>query len=505
VQNQGVFNKIYPKRGLPFHIKDYPQEVQKIWQEKCRPVDEIVAGLPAHLKLGIGLLAEQPRQFLRALGKRKNFTAIELFSAFLLEPYEFLAWPITTIRCPFFFSIERMLNYVMKKTIHFHPLQFTQVPPAVKYFQPEYIVTSATVPNEEGYINLSLTSGVDETYLRQCLADPSRRVIVEINQYQPWVASDAAYSHHSVHLSQVSAVYENHEPLFQLPPIETSEREKKIAEYCLPYIKDGSTLQFGIGGVPNYIATQITVRRNLGIHSEMLCDGVVDLVQAGAISNTQKGHRDGVSVCTFILGTDKLYDWVDRNPQVCILPIHEVNEPYVAAKCNNFVSINAGLMVDVYGQICSDTFAYKTYSGFGGQLEFVQAAMRSPGGRSILCIKSTATVKDKPVSNVVVSFPEGTTVTVPRCFTDVVVTEYGVAELREKSSLERAHALVNIANPEFREGMADKLKTVGLWEESYGFTSTSQKVFYRSVGLLSSLKRAASLKFWLKKVAQKIK
>lgn len=504
MQNQTVFNKIYPKRGCPFHIKDYPAEVQKIWQQKCRPVDEIVAGLPANVKFGVGLLGVQPRQILRAIGKRKDFTAIECLSAFLLEPYEFLTWPVTTIRCPFFFTIERMLNNAMKKTVHFQPRQLTQIPAGLDYFRPEYFLSCATVPNEEGYVNLSLTSAADEMYLRQCLADPSRKVILEINQNLPWVTSDQTYNYHRVHLSEVTAVYENHEPLFQLPIAEASEREKRIAEYCLTYIKDGSTLQFGIGGVPNYIATQITKRRNLGIHTEMLSDGIVDMAEAGAVSNTQKGLRDGVSVCTFILGTDRLYDWVDRNPSLHVLPIHEVNDPFVVAKCNNFVSVNAGLMIDCYGQVCSDTIRHKPYSGFGGQLEFVQGSQRSPGGRSLICIKSTANVNDKPISNVVVTLPEGAMVTVPRCFTDVVVTEHGVAELAEKSTLERANALVNIADPQFRETLVSKLKEIGQWEASSGFSSASQKAFYQGISLLTSVKRAASLKFWIKKIASKL-
>ena len=497
------FNKIYPKRSLPFNIKDYPITVRELWQQKCKNVDEVVASLPKKLRCLIGFLGGQPRQLLRSIGKRKDFEAIECFAAFLLEPYEFLTWPATTIKSCFFFTVERLLNNSMKKTVQFLPKQLTQIPAGLTFYHPEYVFTSASVPNEDGYINLGLSSVTDEQYLRECLADPTRKVILEINCHVPWVNGDPALGNHCIHLSQVAMVYEHHEPQFELPPIQATDREQQIAEHALKYIQNGSTLQFGIGGIPNYIASRIGQHRDLGIHTEMFSDGIVDLHEAGAVSNRCKGHRDGVSVCTFVIGSNRLYDWVDRNPQVCILPINEVNNPYLVAKCNNFISINAGIMVDLYGQICSDTFNFKTYSGFGGQLEFVQGSQLAPNGHSLICIKSVATINDNPISNVVSCLPPGAMVTVPRCFTDVVITEYGIAELRAKSNLERAHALVNIADPKFREALAADAKKHGIWDESCGFEKTSQKLFYQSANLLVGLKRKLSLKYWANKLGGK--
>lgn len=498
------YNKIYPKRGLPFDIHDYPAEVQKLWKEKCRDVDEIVASLPAKLSFFASIIMGTPRKFLRALGKRKDFSEILCFSSYFQEPYEFLSWPVTKYCTAYCGPIERLLNTTLKKTVHYYALQLGQIPEGISFLHPEYCVHCATVPNEEGYVNLSVSSDVGEKYLRECLQDPQRKVILEINRNAPWVPGDPEYHYHNVHLSQVAMVYENHEPLTEIPSIEGSDREKQMAEYAAKYIHDGDTLQFGIGKIPNFIASQIKDRRNLGIHTEMLVDCVVDLAEAGAISNTQKGYRDGLSICSFVAGTNRLYDWVDRNPSVCIIPIHEVNSPWIVAKCKNFVSVNASLMVDLHGQACSDTFNYLPYSGMGGQFEFVQGARWSQGGRSILCLKATTTVNEKSVSNILLALPSGATVTVPRYFIDIVITEYGSAELRMKSNMERSQALVNIAAPEFREQLAAEAKKVRIWEASLGFEKTSQKVFYQSIGMLTGIRKRMSLKYWIKWFGKKM-
>ena len=325
--SEPTFNKIYPKRGLPFSINDYPESVQKVWREKIRPVDEIIAQLPSNFRFVASFCIAQPREFLRRLGERKNFEQMECFASFLLEPYEFLKAPNVSYKTCYLGPAERMLNDVMKKTIHFIPKQYTHIGDAVSFFAPEYCLHSATVPDEEGYVNLGLNNAADEPYIRECLADPRRKVILEINAHTPWVQGDPQLGDHKIHLSEVDFIYENHEPLFQLPPIAATEKEKSIATFASEYIKDESTIQLGIGGIPNYIASQITNRKDIGVHTEMLTDSIVDLHHSGALTNRCKGYREGQTVCGFIAGTDKLYDWVDRNPSVVILPIKDVNSP----------------------------------------------------------------------------------------------------------------------------------------------------------------------------------
>jgi len=479
---------------MPFKITDYPASVQKIWHEKCRSVEEIVAHLPSKLSFAAAFLGAQPRAFLRALGKREDFEKIECFASFFIEPYDFLKFPNLHYLAFYYGPIERMLQDVLHKTIDYLPKQYTQIDRCVSHYSPEYCIQSVCVPDEDGYVNLGLNSAADEPYLRSCLADPNHKVILEINAYNPWVAGDSSLGDHKIHLSEVDYVYENHEPLFQLPAIIPTEKEKSIAEFASQYIKDGDTIQFGIGGIPNYIATQITNRKNLGIHTEMLSDWIVDLSELGVVTNNAKGHRDGVSVCGFVIGTDRLYDWIDRNPNVCILPIAEVNTPHIIAKCKNFISINATLMIDFNGQACSEALGYRQYSGPGGQFEFVQGAYLSPGGCSILCLKSSAMVKDKLSSNILPSLPPGAPVTVPRVFTNIVVTEYGTAELLHIGKSQRVHELIRIAHPQFRTELIDTAQKLGLWDTSQGFETVSQKVFYESISFLSKLKKHFSIR-----------
>lgn len=498
--DQPIVNKIYPKRGLPFSIKDYPPDIQQLWAKKCKDVNEIVESLPRIFSFASPFLGAQARGFLRTLGKRKSFEKLDFFGAFFIEPYEFLQWPISTFRTFYYGPVERMLNNTLKKTVHFVPKQYTQVDRAVSTYAPQYYIHSATVPNEEGYINLGLNNAADEPYLRECLRDPNRKVILEINAYNPWVAGDPKLESHQVHLSQVDCVYENHEPLFQLPPIQPTDVEQKIAQYASQFVKDGSTIQFGIGGIPNYIATQITDRKDLGVHTEMISDWVADLAQAGVITNKNKEIYPGISICGFIIGTDRVYDWVDRNPNLWILPIREINDPAIIRQMKNFISINAGLMVDFQGQVCSESIGYNQYSGTGGQLEFVQGAYLSPGGKSILCVKSSAQVDSQLKSNILSSFPAGTAVTVPRCFTDTVITEYGVAEILHESRLERTHSLINIAHPLLREDLVAEAKKVALWEASAGFEKASQRLLYKGLGKLMNIKKKLSVKYWLSKL-----
>lgn len=498
--NPKVYNKIYPKRGIPFSIQDYPLSVRELWDQKCRNVDEIIAGLPGNFSFATSFLGAQARGFLRALSKRQNFESIEFFASFFLEPYEFLQWPQSKYRTFYFGPVERLLNNTLKKTVHFVPKQYTQVDRAILHYAPQYYIHTATVPNEEGYVNLGLNNASDEPYLRECVRDPNRKVILEINSYTPWVPGSPDMGEHKVHLSEVDFVYENHEPLFQLPAMEPSDVEKRIAEYACKYIKDGSVIQFGIGGIPNYIATQITSLRDIGLHTEMLSDGVIDLIEKGVITNKHKELYPGISICGFIAGTDRLYDWVDRNPLVWILPICQVNDPRVVSKMKNFVSINAGLMIDFQGQVCSEAIGFNQYSGTGGQFEFVQGANLSPGGKSVICIKSSAMVKEKPVSNILSHLPPGASVTVPRFFTDTVITEHGVAEILHESKIERTNSLIKIANPLFRENLVEEAKKLSLWEATQGFDTISQKVLYKSIGRLSKIKKRLSLKYWISRL-----
>jgi len=476
------FNTVQPRRGAPFRIADYPPAVQDLLQEKLRPVDEIVRSLPRRLRFFASFALGQPRGILRRLHIRDDWEEVYYLNALVLEPYPILANPRFFLRSGYFSPLDRLVADKLGKTIAHVPKQFCQFGEVLR--SPDYLDAyfhSVTPPDAEGYVNLGTSVDVALETIRHFHAT-GRQIIFEINSHVPWVQGHARHDGNRVPLAWASAAYELHEPLAQLPPLAPSEAEQAIARHVLPFIEDGDTLQFGIGGVPNFIAAQIRDRRGLKIHSEMLTDAMVDLQTAGAIDSAGKGYMDGLIIGTFAAGTDKLYDWLDRNPAVMLLPVDEVNDVRVIAQNQRLKSINSTILVDFNGQAASDAIGSSQVSGIGGQLEFVTGAQLSPGGRSLLCLKSCNRVRGELRSCIVPTLPAGTPVSVPRPLVDLVVTEHGVADLRLLDSVDRVHALVEIADPRFRAELIAAARAQGLWERRPGFGSFKQRALFNHLG-----------------------
>jgi acyl-CoA hydrolase len=290
------------------------------------------------------------------------------------------------------------------------------------------------------------------------LDNPDQIAIAEVNPQMPVVYGDPEYGDNKVHISKLKYWFEADQTQIELPSVETSAVEKRIADNVMNLIRAGDTLQFGFGGVPNQIAELLATGSlgDFGIHSEMISDGFLKLWEAGKISNRSKGVFDGQSVFTFALGSRALYDFLDerkghnKRRAVC-LPVSVVNDPAVIAKNKNFLSINSGLMVDFAGQVCSEAIGLRQYSGVGGQLSFVEGAYFAENGRSVICIKSTATVNGTVVSNIVPTLPPGSLVSTPRHYTQLIATEYGIADLYGVSDEKRAAKLIAVAHPQFRD------------------------------------------------------
>lgn len=309
---------------------------------------------------------------------------------------------------------------------------------------------TATPPDERGYMSLSLSLVVEKELLKA--AD---LVVLEINENLPWTLGDT-----QIHISEVDYVVENHVPVYELPAAPSSEIELKIGEYIADLIEDGSTLQLGIGGIPNAITESLKNHKDLGIHTEMFNDGMVDLYEAGVVNNSKKTLYKGKMVGAFALGTKKLYDFLDNNIGVEIQQGKITNDPYVIGKNYKMVSVNTALQVDVMGQVCSQSIGYRHFSGTGGQLDTHRGAQLSEGGKGIIALRSTA--KKGQISTIVPTLSAGSEVTVPSQCIDTVVTEYGVAELRGRSLRERATALINIAHPDFRDQLWEEVEKLGI-------------------------------------------
>jgi acyl-CoA hydrolase len=256
-----------------------------------------------------------------------------------------------------------------------------------------------------------------------------------------------------IHASEIDFMVRTDRPLLELPRRETTALENAIGTHVASLVEDGATLQMGIGGIPDAILLHLRGKNDLGVHSEMFSDGIMDLVKAGVINCSRKTLHANKIVASFLLGTQALFDFVDYNPLIELHPVRYTNDPFVIAQNDRMVAINAALQVDLTGQVCSDSIGRHLYSGFGGQTDFIRGAARARGGKPIIALPSTA--REGSISRIVPVLDEGAGVTDTRADVHYVVTEHGIANLFGKTIRERARELIRIAHPQFRDGLAD--------------------------------------------------
>jgi len=297
-------------------------------------------------------------------------------------------------------------------------------------------------PDEHGFCSLGVEAGLVKTP-----AQVSKIVIAEVNEQMPRTLGDSF-----IHFSKIDYAIPVNYPLAELPMGETNELSVKIGEHVAELIEDGSTMQMGIGAIPDAVLNFLDHKRDLGVHTELFSDGVMDLVQKGVINNEKKTLHTGKIVAGFIIGTRRLYRFVDDNPIVELHPTEYVNDPFIIAQNNKMVSINSAIEVDLTGQVNADSIGPKLYSGVGGQLDFVYGASRSEGGKPIIALPSTATLRDGTrLSRIVSMLKPGAGVVTTRYHVHYIVTEFGIAHLYGKTIRERARALIKIAHPDFQE------------------------------------------------------
>lgn len=297
----------------------------------------------------------------------------------------------------------------------------------------------AAPPDENGRLSL----GVSVDYTLPAVK-AAKTVIVQVNRYMPRTGGDSTIS-----VDEATAFVEHDAPLIQLAPPKITDVEKAIGANCAKLIQDGDTLQLGIGAIPDAVLLFLKEKKDLGIHSEMFSDGVVELAEAGVITNSKKRTHKGKFVASFLMGTERLYNFVNNNPDVEMYPVDYVNDPTVIMREDNIVSINSCVQMDLMGQAASESIGLLQISAVGGQVDFVRGAGMAKNGRSILAFPSTA-AKGK-ISKIVPLLDEGAAVTTSRSDVDYAVTEYGIAKLRGKTLRDRAKALIAIAHPAFRD------------------------------------------------------
>src|SRR5215471_5045961 len=294
-------------------------------------------------------------------------------------------------------------------------------------------------PDSHGYCSFGV--GVDTTLTA---AKCARYVVAQVNSYMPRTYGDSF-----IHVSDIDAVVESSRPLCELKKPVVTDMHVAIARNVAGLIEDGAVLQTGIGGIPDAILPFLMDRRDLGIHSELVSDGVIPLIEAGVITGARKNYKPRKVIVGFVLGTEKMFDFVDNNPIFEFHPTAYTNDPELIARNNKMVAINSALQVDLTGQVCSDSIGNQFYSGIGGQVDFLRGASRSKGGKPIIAISSTA--KGGTISRIVPMLSPGAGVVTSRGLVRYVVTEFGVAQLHGKSIRERAQSLIEIAHPKFRD------------------------------------------------------
>jgi acyl-CoA hydrolase len=322
----------------------------------------------------------------------------------------------------------------------FTPVFLSEIPSLLRDLRPiDVALVQVSPPDRHGYSSL----GVSVDVVRAAV-DSARIVVAEVNPRMPRTHGDAFLP-----FDRITHVVEVDHPIPELHAEPAGECERAIGRNVASLIRDGDTLQTGIGGIPNAVLAALEHHRDLGVHTEMFSDGIVDLVERGVVTNARKSIHCGKLVTSFVMGTKRLYDFVDDNPTIEMHPSDYVNDPFVIARHRGMVAINSALAVDLTGQVCADSIGSKFYSGVGGQVDFIRGAARAPEGRAILALPSTA--KDGTVSRIVVELAAGSGVTTTRNDVQFIVTENGIASLHGKTVRERVRALVAVAHPRFRD------------------------------------------------------
>ncbi|MGI5835983.1 MAG: acetyl-CoA hydrolase/transferase family protein [Chloroflexota bacterium] len=325
----------------------------------------------------------------------------------------------------------------------FTPVWLSQIPSLFRdgYLPIDVALVQLSPPDKHGYCSFGLSVDVAKP-----AAESAKVVIAQVNDRFPRTLGDSL-----IHVSQLTHVVEVSEPPIYHIPTRADGVPAQIAKHVAGLIEDGATLQMGIGDIPDLVLTQLTDRRDLGVHTEVFSDGVMELVNAGVVTNARKTIHRGRVITSFIMGTPELYDFVDNNPMIEMRTTDYVNDPFIISQNANMVAINSALQIDLTGQICPDSLGYQFYSGAGGQADFVIGASRSPGGKAVIALPSTA--GGGKYSRIVPALNPGAGVVVTRSQTQFVATEYGVVDLKGKTIRQRVKALIEIAHPEFREGL----------------------------------------------------
>jgi acetyl-CoA hydrolase len=384
-----------------------------------------------------------PEVFSQALAARYHeVTSVEIVQLLDLGAGEFFTADMADhIRLNSLFISGKVRPAVNDGLAEFTPIFLSEIPGLFinGRLVLDVAVIQVTPPDRHGYCSYGVEVGVTKS-----AAEHAGLVIAEVNPRMPRTLGDSF-----IHVSQIDYFIEVNYPLPEIKPEPASPVQERIARYIAELVPDGATLQTGIGGIPDAVLRRLTNHKNLGIHTELFSDGVMEMIERGVITCQAKTLHPGKVIAGFVLGTQTLYDYIHDNPIIELHPTEYVNDPFIIAQNQKMVSINSALEVDLTGQVCADSIGSRFYSGVGGQVDFVRGAARSKGGMTFIALPSTA--KNDTMTRIVPQLKPGAGVTTTRNDVHFVATEYGVADLYGRTISERVQALINVAHPRFRE------------------------------------------------------
>ena len=413
-----------------------------LYKEKLTTAEEAVKHIPSNCRVVTGHATGEPTVIVDAMVE--NYLQYENVEIVHLVPMGNCGYTRPEmkghLRHNALFVGAGTRDAVYEGRADFTPTFFYQVPKLFKTNLPvDVALIQVSKPDENG--NCSFGVSCDFT---KPAADLAKLVIAQVNDQMPYT-----YGDNFINIKDIDYIVEASKPLLELKAPTIGEVEKAIGENCASLVEDGSTLQLGIGAIPDAVLLFLKDKKDLGIHSEMFSDGIVDLFNAGAINNSKKTLHPGKMVVTFLMGSKKLYDFVNNNKDVELYSVDYVNDPLVIMKNSKMVSINSALQVDLMGQVCAEAIGLKQFSGVGGQVDYIRGASMAEDGKAIIAMPSTAA--KGTLSRIVPFLDHGSCVTTSRNDIQYVVTEYGIANLRGKSLKQRAKELINIAHPKFRD------------------------------------------------------
>jgi 4-hydroxybutyrate CoA-transferase len=428
---------------------------QSIYQSRVCTPEKAVEVVQSGNRIFLTGNVSVPKNLLGALVKRApELHDVEICQALTVGPAEYVAPEMEGhLRVNTMFISHNVRKAVHEGRADFTPVLLSEFTLLFKngILPVDVAMIHVSPPDEHGFCSLGVEVG-----LTKSPAESAKIVIAEVNEQMPRTLGDSF-----IHVSRLTHVVPVSYPISELRMTEEGDNEvvESMAKHIAALIPDGATMQMGIGAVPDAVLNYLFDKKDLGIHTELFSEGVIDLVEAGVLTNARKTLHPGKIVAGFILGTQRLYDWVDNNPMIEFHRTEYVNDPFVIAQNERMVAINSAIEVDLTGQVCADSIGHKLYSGVGGQLDFIYGAARSKGGVPIIALPSTNTFRDGTViSKITPMLKQGAGVVTSRNHVRFIVTEFGVAELYGKTIRQRAQALINIAHPQFRDELTRQAK-----------------------------------------------